>query len=116
MTERPTRSRGYQVSVGLMTRERPFGWVIESTHYHRPKMVICELVNGLVLTPLLGAYLPPSNIKHLPDLEEALKRFKKPIVLGDLNVDLEEARILRSQRVADLFAEYGLIDLVRHLR
>ena len=67
-------------------------------------MVICELVNGLVLTPLLGAYLPPSNIKHLPDLEEALKRFKESIILGDLNVYPNEGRIPRSQKVADLLA------------
>ena len=55
-------------------------------------------------------------IEHLPDLEEALKCFKEPIVLGDLNVDLDEARSPRSQRVADLLAEYGLIDLIRHFR
>ena len=55
-------------------------------------------------------------IEHLPDLEEALKRFKDPIILGNLNVDLEKARIPWSQRVAELLAEYGLIDLVRHFR
>ena len=39
-----------------------------------------------------------------------------PIVLGDLNVDLDEARSLRSQRVLDLLAKYGLIDLVQYFR
>ena len=33
-----------------------------------------------------------------------------------MNVDLDEARIPRIQRVVDLLAEYGFIDLVRHFR
>ena len=77
-------------------------------------MVSCKLVTRLIRTPLVGAYLPPSTLEHLPDLEEALKRFKDPIVLGGLNVDLNKARILRSQQVADLIVEYGLIYLVSH--
>ena len=44
-------------------------------------------------------------LEHLPDLEEALQPFSDPIVLGDLNMDLEEMRILWSQRVSDLLAE-----------
>ena len=63
-------------------------------------------------------YLPPSKVEHLPDFEEALQRFKvrDPIFLADLNVDLDDAWSSRSQRVADLLTEFGLIDLVRHLR
>ena len=44
-------------------------------------------------------------LEHLLALEEALKRFKDPIVLGYLNVDLNKTRILQSQKVADLLAE-----------
>ena len=51
-------------------------------------------------------------MKHLPDLEEALQRFRDPIVLGDLNVDLAESRISQRQSVSEFLAEYGLIDLV----
>ena len=56
-------------------------------------MVSYRLVTGLNRTPLVGAYLPPSRLEHLTDLEEALKRFKEPIVLWDLNVKLDEKRI-----------------------
>ena len=51
-------------------------------------------------------------LEHLPELEEDLQRFRDLIVLGDLNVDLEKPRSSRSQRIPDLLAEYGLIDLV----
>ena len=114
MTERPTNGRGDQGGVRLVTRERPVEWGIESTRYHRTNVVSCELVTGIIRTPLVDAYLPPSTLEYLPDLEEALKSFKYPIVLGYLNVDLEEARSLRSQRVAKIIVDYGFIDLVRH--
>ena len=77
-------------------------------------MVICELVNELTWTPLFGSYLPLSTLEHLTDLEEDLNRFRNPIVLGYLNVDLDEVRSPRSQQVSDLLAEYSLIDQVRH--
>ena len=99
-----------------MTRERPVGWGIESTRYHGPNMVSCEIVTRLTWTPLIGEYLPTSTLEHLPDLDESLQSFRDPIFLGKLNVDLDKARGLRSQRVSDLLAEYGLIDLVRHFR
>ena len=88
----------------------------ESTRYHRLNVVICKLVTGLTRNPLVRAYPHSSTLEHLPDLEESLKRFKDPIVLRDLNMDFGEARSLRSQRVADLLAEYGIIDLVRNFR
>ena len=113
-TARPTSAGGSQGGVILVTRERPVGWGIESTRYHGPSVVRWELVTGIIRTPLVSAYLTPSTIKNPPDLEEALKRFKDPIILGDLNMDLNKARSPRSQLVADLLAEYGLIDLVWH--
>ena len=52
------------------------------------------------------------TLEHLLDLEEALQRFRDPIVLGELNVDLEKERSPHIQQVADLIVEYDLIDLV----
>ena len=60
--------------------------------YHKPNVVSCQLVTGLTWTPIVASYLPPSTLDHLPDLEESLKRFKDPIFLGYLNVDLNKAR------------------------
>ena len=82
--------------------------------YHGTNVVSCTIITGLTQTPLSGTYLSPVTLEHLPDLGEALHRFRDPIVLEDLNVDLKEARIPRSQQFTDLLTEYGLIDLVRH--
>ena len=38
------------------------------------------------------------------------------IVIGGFNVYLNKAQISRSQRLADLLMEFGLIDLVRHFQ
>ena len=91
-TARPNSAGGSQGSVGIVTMEIPVGWGIESMRYHRLNVVSCKLVTGIIRTPLVCAYLPPPILEHLPDLEEALKRFKYPIFLGYLNVDLDKTR------------------------
>ena len=88
--------------------------MIESTRYHWMNVVSCKIVIGLIWNPLVGAYLPPLMLEHLPGLEEALQHFRDPTVFWDLNVELNKARSLRSQCVSELLTEYGLIDLVCH--
>ena len=78
---------------------------IESTRYHETNVVICKIVTRLTQTPLIETHLPTSRLEHLPDLEEVLQRLRDPILLGDLNMDLDEARRLRNQLVADILTE-----------
>ena len=108
--------RGAHVSVGLVTQEMPIGWGIEFTRYHRLNVVICKIFTGLTRTPPVGVNLKHSMLEQLPDLEEDLQSFREPIVLGDLNVELNGESISPSQRVSDLLAEYGIIYLVWHFR
>ena len=116
LTVRLSSAGGYQGGVGLVTRERPAGRGVESRRYHSLRVVSCEIVTGITWILLVRAYLPPSMLEHLPKLEEAIQYFKDPIFLGYLNMDLDEARSLRSQRVSDILVDYGLIDLVRHFQ
>ena len=55
-------------------------------------------------------------LAHIPDLEEALERFRgqNPILMGDLSVDLDEAQNPRSQFIANLLMEFYLIDLMHN--
>ena len=82
-----------------MTRERPARWGVESTRYHIPNMVSCEISTKRTWTPLICAYLHASTLEHLSDLEEALKLFRDPIVLRGLKSDLDKVRSPRIQRV-----------------
>ena len=78
-------------------------------------MVICEVVVGGKRNLLIGAYLLSSTMYHLSELEEDLTRFRDqdPIVLGDLNANIQDHNT-RSQHVADLLMEIGMVHLLHH--
>ena len=66
------------------------GWHSESTLHHGHNVLGTILVSGRKRTPIIGVYLPPSDLDSLPEFEAVLAQFPglDPIVLGDLNVDL----------------------------
>ena len=68
-------------------------------------MVSCDIVSGSHCIPAIGAYLSPSTLDHLLDLEEALNRFpgREPVVLGDLNTNIGRLTNPPDQQVADFF-------------
>ena len=59
---------------------------------------------------------PPSTLKELPDLAEALThlRYQNNILLGDPKFDIQAHNPL-SQQVAELLMEFGLVDFRHHL-
>ena len=61
-------SGGAQGGVSLVVQDQPKGWIVESVQFHGPNVVICEVVASNKQTLLIGAYLPPSTIEHLPEL------------------------------------------------
>lgn len=108
----------YMIQRGLLAGNHYIGWqrtggsgngclvptpglYIYATHFYGASLVILEVVSG-ERTPLVGVYLPPSTLGHLPGLEEALTRFwdQEPVVLGDVNVDIQDKN-LRSQQVSN---------------
>ena len=109
---------GPQGGIGLLEKENQDGWHTESLLFHGPNVLSCVLASGTKRVPLIGGYLPPSTLMHLPHLEEALDRFAggDPICLGDLNVDLHDLTKERNQLVADCVASCGLFDLLPHFR
>ena len=60
------------------------GCDIESTLFHGPNVMSCEIFTVIQWTPFIRAYLPPANMDRLSDLEEALNHFlgKEAIVIG----------------------------------
>ena len=85
---------GAQGGVSLVIQDQNQGWIIESARFHGFNMVSCEVINGGKRTLLIGAYLPNSTLENLTYLEEALTRFRDqyPIVLGDLNVNIDQSQ------------------------
>ena len=114
----PGPNGGAQGGVGLITREDKEGWDVESTRFHGPNVVSCVVVSGSKRMPMIGVYLPPSTLDHLPDLEEAINRFPQqdPIIMGDLNADIHDLSTNRSQQVAAFLATFGLLDVLTHFK
>ena len=85
-------------------------------HFHRPTIISCEVVICTYQTPIIGKYLLTTTLAHLPNLEEDLERFRGQdlILMGNLNVDLDEAQKPRSQIVAIMLTEFGIVNLMHH--
>ena len=110
---------GVQGGVCLVVQDRPQGWRIESTCFHRPNVVSCKVVTVTKRkwNPIISAYLPTSTLDKLTDLEEDLTLFQdhNPIVLGYLSANIVQCQNLRSKQVDDLLMGFSLMDLLLQL-
>ena len=81
-------------------------------------MVRCKVITSSKQNPLIGAYLSPYTLEHLPDLDEDLTRFsvQDPIVVGDINADIRQVQNPCIQKVSDLLIEFGMLYLLRYFR
>ena len=106
---------GVQGGLGLIFWYRPKVWIIELTRFHRPNVSSFEIVASNKRTPLISAYLLPSTLEHLTDLEEAMTRFRyqEPILIGEPNKDIRQYHNPHSQQVLD--SPIG-IDILMNLR
>ena len=79
-------------------------------------MVSCVLVAGNQLMPLIRAYLPPSTLEHLPDLEEDPDcfLFRDLVVMGGINADIGCLSNPWDQQIAYFLASFGIVYLVDH--
>ena len=111
-------SSGSQGDVGPVFWDHLKIWGLEFRCFHGTNMVSYKVVTGMSRTPTVGSYLPPSTLSHLHVLEEALSLFwgQDPIILVDINVQLDEAQNLHSHIIADLLKKFGLINLMHHFQ
>ena len=107
----------HQGGVALVYRDSSH-WQIELVCKHGPNVISCELVTGPKRVPLVGVYIPPNDLTTLGYLEQALERFPtgNPVVLGDLNVNLESPRDEREMEIVDLLCTSGLQDMMSHFK
>ena len=71
-----TDSGGVQGGVVLFVWDKTKVWRVKLTRFHRPNMVICEVVDSGKQTPLIGVYLLPYTLEHVLELEKALPQFR----------------------------------------
>jgi exonuclease III len=107
-----------QGGIALIYRQAT-NWHLESLLCHGPNAINCTLVSGEQCTPLIRAYLPPSNLNNLAYLETALAQFptQTPILLGNLNVDLLKLHNNnRNQQVSATLTAHSLDNMLRHFQ
>ena len=113
-----TATGGAQVEVFMVARDRQQLWSEETTRFQGPNVVSCKVVTftNIKRTPVIGSYLPPYTLEHLPDLEEALVLFQEhnTIVLREIIANIGQGHNLRTHQVSDLIMYFGLIDLLLH--
>ena len=86
--------------------------------FHVPNVVSCKIVSRKQRTPLIGAYLPPTTLDHLPNLEEMISCFsgREPIILVKLNTYVGLLGNPQDQQVEDFLVSFGLVELRGHFR
>ena len=111
-TEASSHSQG---GVALFYRSSSTHWQIESECAHGPNVISCFLVTGRKRIPLVGVYIPPNDQSTLEHVHRAFNRFpagSKPLLLGDLNINLANPRDDREVVIAAAMANHGLSSML----
>ena len=108
----------HQGGIAMFYKDSP-RWHVESVRYHGPNVMSCMLVTASRRFGVVGAYLPPADTDTLDYLTAALDCFPRdciPVVLGDLNVDLDDLRTARDHAIATELMAHSLLNLLHHYR
>lgn len=107
-----------QGGIALFYRDSPY-WQVESVKRYGPNVMSFQLVTGGIRIAAVGAYIPPADLSTLEFVNRALDDLpqgQQPLLLGDLNVDLDDPRDERAQSIAADLASYGFEDMSAHFR
>ena len=63
-----------QGGMGLISQDRPSGWSLDSTLFQWSNMASFKVITGMSRTLIIIAFLQPSTLAYLPNLEESLAR------------------------------------------
>jgi exonuclease III len=108
----------FQGGIALVYWDSEY-WQIESEQCHGPNVISAYLVTGYRRIPLVRAYIPPGDDSTMEHVERALTRFANgpaPLLLGDLNCNLEDPQSPRDIQVAAMVANHGIFDMLPHFK
>ena len=102
-------------TVALFYRDTEY-FTVESVVKHGPNVMSCVLVSGRMRQPLVGVYIPPTDTTVIDSVVQALNRFggssTPPVLMGDLNCNLDEPRSDREVQIAAAISAAGLDDML----
>ena len=90
---------------------------VEETRTWGPNVLAFQLVTGRHRYYVVGCYIPPSDLSALEDVRRAWSQCPsgaRPLLVGDLNINLESPRDERDVEIAEHVDHMNLTDLTRH--
>ena len=111
-TDAPSAHQG---GIALCVRENDI-FEVEETKIWHPNVLSFELVTGVDRYFVVGCYIPPDDLVPLDHIKTAWKECPKgckPLLVGDMNIDLEYPRDERDEKVAEQCDFWNLTDMSR---
>ena len=109
----------HQGGVALVHR-KDREWHLEDTRTLGDNIIKTTLVNSEGRTTLVGIYIPPSeeDLKTIKLLDEILDGIdnNRLVIMGDLNIKLDDPRDHRQDEIVNALSTYNLIDLAKHYK
>jgi hypothetical protein len=101
--------------VPLIYRESKY-WTVESVKLFGPDVISFQLATGQKRYSCVGGYIPPKDESIIESVGKAFYSLPKgPIILiGDLNVNLNNSRNDQGLQIKTTVADLGLEDLISH--
>ncbi len=90
---------------------------IEEVEMRGPNVLSFQLILGATRWYIVGCYIPPTDLTTLMHVDEAWRACPKgchPILLGDLNVNLDAPCNERDDTIADQVDAVALTDMSNH--
>ncbi len=87
---------------------------VEAVKITSSNMLTFQLITGEVQFFMIGAYIPPADTTGVDDLRAAWATCPstcKPLLLGDLNINVGSPQTSREEAIADLLDDINLINM-----
>ena len=108
-TEAESRHRG---GIAIVWRDAE-EWGVDGVRNFGPNVVIFIITSGRKRWYDVGAYVPPNNLPMINCIRRALKcgpKWMGKLLVGDLNVCLENPRDQREEQIETVLAGHILMD------
>jgi hypothetical protein len=108
--------RKHQGGIALLWKPDHEAFEVEAARIVTPNLIIFQMVMGEERYYIMGIFIPPNNTAGGEDLWaawEACLSNCSPIVMGDLNINVELPHDKRDAAIADLLDEINLVDTSR---
>ena len=113
VTKAPSKHKG---GIALLWQPDHGGFEVEAARVVTPNLITFQLVTGDERYYVMGIYIPPNDAGGGDDLRaawEACPANCSPIVMGDLNINVEHPRDELEAALADLLDKINLVDTSR---